>query len=244
MDHLVCFMPGTIALGATGGKTEAEARKSSTWGAKQDAEMELARQLMKTCWGMYKVTATGLSPEIAHFHTTSDRQRPTPTDPKKSNDYDLPNDPSAPWRSDYDIHTQDYHNLQRPETIESLFYMWRITRDPLYRDIGWKIFESFTSHTFVSAASGFSSINNVDVIPTHFRDNMESFWLAETLKYFFLLFADERDEVLPLDDVVFNTEAHPFPKFEMGKLFTTGWSRLPRDKDGKIVHQEKRDEPP
>lgn len=46
---------------------------------------------------------------------------------------------------------------------------------------------------------------------------------AETLKYFFLLFSE--DNILPLTDVVFNTEAHPFPKFEMGKLFKTGWER-------------------
>jgi mannosyl-oligosaccharide alpha-1,2-mannosidase len=46
---------------------------------------------------------------------------------------------------------------------------------------------------------------------------------AETLKYFFLLFGSE--EILPLTEVVFNTEAHVFPKFEMGKLFKTGWER-------------------
>jgi len=41
---------------------------------------------------------------------------------------------------------------------------------------------------------------------------MESFFLAETLKYFFLLFADPNEEdVLPLDEFVFNTEAHPLP---------------------------------
>lgn len=38
---------------------------------------------------------------------------------------------------------------------------------------------------------------------------MESFFIAETLKYLFLLFSD--DDVLPLDEIVFNTEAHPFP---------------------------------
>ena len=31
--------------------------------------------------------------------------------------------------------------------------------------------------------------------------------------------------MLPLTDVVFNTEAHPFPRFELGKLFKTGWQR-------------------
>jgi len=39
---------------------------------------------------------------------------------------------------------------------------------------------------------------------------MESFWLAETLKYLYLLFEDSPD-VLPFDQWVFNTEAHPLP---------------------------------
>lgn len=37
---------------------------------------------------------------------------------------------------------------------------------------------------------------------------MESFWTAETLKYLWLLFGEE--ELLSLDEWVFNTEAHPF----------------------------------
>jgi len=41
-------------------------------------------------------------------------------------------------------------------------------------------------------------------------NEMESFWTAETLKYFYLLFADE--DVISLDDWVFNTEAHPFKR--------------------------------
>ena len=41
-------------------------------------------------------------------------------------------------------------------------------------------------------------------------DKMESFWLAETLKYFYLLFSDDPD-LIPLDEFVFNTEAHPLP---------------------------------
>ena len=40
---------------------------------------------------------------------------------------------------------------------------------------------------------------------------------------------------MPLDKVVFNTEAHPFPMFELGKLFKTGWQRKPRDSHGKII---------
>jgi len=36
----------------------------------------------------------------------------------------------------------------------------------------------------------------------------QSFWLSETLKYFYLIFAPQT--VISLDDFVFNTEAHPF----------------------------------
>ena len=45
-------------------------------------------------------------------------------------------------------------------------------------------------------------------------DRMESFWTAETLKYFYLLFADTN--LLSLDDWVLNTEAHPFRKIRSG----------------------------
>jgi mannosyl-oligosaccharide alpha-1,2-mannosidase len=38
-------------------------------------------------------------------------------------------------------------------------------------------------------------------------DKMESFWMAETLKYFYLLYS--KPDVVSLDDFVFNTEAHP-----------------------------------
>ena len=38
---------------------------------------------------------------------------------------------------------------------------------------------------------------------------MQSFFIAETLKYLFLLYSD--DSVIPLDQWVLNTEAHPFP---------------------------------
>lgn len=68
MDHLVCFLPASIALGATGGYTVAEARKMPGWTAEKERQIELARDLRKTCWGMYTVTATGLAPEIAWFN--------------------------------------------------------------------------------------------------------------------------------------------------------------------------------
>lgn len=57
---------------------------------------------------------------------------------------------------------------------------------------------------------GYATLEDVDRVPPRLRDKMESFWLAETLKYFFLLFSDDPD-LVPLDEFVFNTEAHPFP---------------------------------
>lgn len=48
-------------------------------------------------------------------------------------------------------------------------------------------------------------------VPPPKRDKMESFWLAETLKYLYLMFDDSQPAVLPLDQFVFNTEAHPLP---------------------------------
>ena len=40
---------------------------------------------------------------------------------------------------------------------------------------------------------------------------MDSFVLAETFKYLFLLFAEEEDLLLDMDDFVFTTEAHILP---------------------------------
>jgi len=48
-------------------------------------------------------------------------------------------------------------------------------------------------------------------VPPPQRDKMESFWPAETLKYLYLLLDDSSPELLPLDQFVFNTEAHPLP---------------------------------
>ncbi|KAI9789768.1 MAG: mannosyl-oligosaccharide alpha-1,2-mannosidase [Peltula sp. TS41687] len=234
MDHLVCFMPGTIALSVTGGLSEAASRATKKWSPKQEEEMRLARELMQTCWGMYKVTSTGLAPEITYFNIydpplhEQDGVKKPPLD-------GLDGAEDADWRSDYIIKSQDSHNLQRPETVESLFYLWRITGDEKYRHWGWEMFQSFVDHTAVNH-SGYTSLDNVNEIPARKRDNMESFWLAETLKYFYLLFSPP--DLLPLDRIVINTEAHIFPRFELGKLFSTGWKRKPRGSDGNLLQKE------
>ncbi|KAL4881474.1 glycoside hydrolase [Aspergillus karnatakaensis] len=263
MDHLACFLPGTIALGATGGIPLADAKKSSEWTYRQDEEILLAKELMKTCWATYLATKTGLAPEITYFeintpHVSEVDQYPDSTLATGSNKpaagKDLPlksqalyplseseADPTS-WRKDINIHTQDRHNLQRPETVESLLYMYRITGDETYRHWGWEMFKSFIKYTAVTEKStshmtesgeatmsrivSFTSLANSNIIPPVTRDNMESFWMAETLKYFYLLFSDR--DFISLEENVFNTEAHPMPRFRPTGELKTGWTRTER----------------
>lgn len=103
----------------------------------------------------------------------------------------------------------------RPEAIESVFIMYRLTGDTAWRDKGWKMFEAVERAT--RTASGHAMVKDVTSILGEMGDTMESFWLAETLKYFFLLFAEEN--VVSLDEWVLNTEAHPM---RLPKAGTTG----------------------
>jgi ER degradation enhancer, mannosidase alpha-like 2 len=91
----------------------------------------------------------------------------------------------------------------RPEIIESTYYLYHSTRDPEYRRMGETIFNDFVKHC--RTETGYAALQNV--ITKEKRDEMESFALAETFKYFYLLFASP--ETLDFDKVVFNTEAHP-----------------------------------
>ncbi|KAL3059848.1 hypothetical protein OYC64_014445 [Pagothenia borchgrevinki] len=101
----------------------------------------------------------------------------------------------------------DRYYILRPEVIESYMYMWRLTHDPKYREWGWEAVQALEQHCRVE--SGFSGIRDVYTL-TASHDNMQqSFFLSETLKYLYLLFSD--DDLLSLEDWVFNTEAHPLP---------------------------------
>ena len=116
----------------------------------------------------------------------------------------------------------DSHNLLRPETVESLFYMYRFTKDKKYRDWGWQIFMAFMKYTKIEGG-GFSSINNVKSPGNPgFKDKLESFFLAETLKYLFLLFSDD-SQLIPLDKYVFNSEAHPMPIYNEWCECSVSW---------------------
>jgi len=145
--------------------------------------LDYAEKILETCHQFY-VTQTGLAPEISYFNIDQDN------------------------KPDLNIHTNDRFSILRPETVESYLYLWRLTKNQKYRDWGWEFFENLQKYARVE--HGFTSISNVESkTRPQPRDRMESFFLGETLKYLYLLFAD--DDLLPLDKWVFNTEAHPFP---------------------------------
>ncbi|KAG2373001.1 hypothetical protein C9374_012944 [Naegleria lovaniensis] len=96
--------------------------------------------------------------------------------------------------------------LLRPETVESIFVLWRVTGDEKYRDWGWKIFQAIEKHCKVEGG-GYSGLHSVLSTQPGKDDFQQSFFLAETLKYLYLLFSP--NHVIPLDKFVFNTEAHP-----------------------------------
>lgn len=197
MDHLVCFLPGTLALGATKGITKAKAMEENLLTFEDLENLKLAEDLAKTCYEMYSVTSTGLAPEIAYFNSEGYSEEGLDGGNKTSE-----------YIHDIVIKHADRHNLLRPETVESLFILYRITEDSKYREWGWSIFEAFEKYTKVDSG-GYSSLDDVTVLPPRRRDKMETFFLGETLKYLYLLFGD--GNVIPLTEFVFNTEAHPIP---------------------------------
>ncbi|KAJ0249058.1 Mannosyl-oligosaccharide 1,2-alpha-mannosidase MNS2 [Hirschfeldia incana] len=135
--------------------------------------LTLAEELAWTCYNFYESTPTKLAGENYVFNSGSD------------------------------MSVGASSNILRPETVESLFYLWRLTGNKTYQDWGWNIFEAFEKNSRIE--TGYVGLKDVN---TGVKDNkMQSFFLAETLKYLYLLFSPTT--VIPLDEWVFNTEAHP-----------------------------------
>lgn len=99
--------------------------------------------------------------------------------------------------------TSAYYIL-RPENIESCFYLYRYTKDDQYLWMGKRMMDDIIIHC--KNEVGYASIKNVENYEK--MNSMQSFFLAETLKYAYFLFAPESK--LDLKKIVFNTEAHPF----------------------------------
>jgi ER degradation enhancer, mannosidase alpha-like 2 len=94
----------------------------------------------------------------------------------------------------------------RPEIMESAYYLYFYTKDPHYVEMASTFLGSLVHNC--KTGSGYAALRNVETREK--TDSMESFFLAETLKYLYLTFAPR--ETLDLNKVVFNTEAHPIQK--------------------------------
>jgi mannosidase alpha-like ER degradation enhancer 2 len=91
----------------------------------------------------------------------------------------------------------------RPEIMESAYYLSFYTQDPRYRKMSSRFLKDLVRCSKTEA--GYAALSNVATCKQD--DRMESYFLAETLKYLYLTFAPR--ETLDLNKVVFNTEAHP-----------------------------------
>ncbi|EFC44092.1 predicted protein [Naegleria gruberi] len=175
-DHLVCFAGGMLALGSL----ESSNIGMNVTREELDEDMNLAKELTRTCYEIYKRQPTGIGCEIVNFSSETD-----------------------------DFSLQAPHYILRPEAIESIFILYRLTGDKMYKEWGWNIFQSIEKHCKTPIA--YAGLKNV-LIVDGVRDNaMESFFLSETLKYLYLLFTDDQ---IPLDKYVFTTEAHPLSRFD------------------------------
>jgi len=140
----------------------------------------------------YKTIPTGLGPEIVYFDGDKDSN----------------------------VHSGDAHSLLRPESVESWFYLYRITGKDRYRKWSWELMQNLKRYAKLEGGySSLSSVLSATNIP--YRDKMESFFLAETLKYLYLIFSPP--DLIPLDKFVFNTEAHPLPIIPELMLNGTRW---------------------
>jgi len=147
----------------------------------------IAAGLTETCYQMYARQPSHLAPECITVR------------------------PVAPVGRDMDIWNNAAHNLLRPEAAEAIFYMFYYTGDPRYRRMAGEIMEAIESKA--KTPFGYSGVTDVrQARPAH-KDELETFFLAETLKYLYLTFLPNPRAVLSLDEFVFNTEAHPIRIF-------------------------------
>lgn len=159
---------------------------------------EFGLTLTESYYETYKQTASNIGPEVFRWVAASNDTAPPPQDA----DFYA----KAGFWATY----KDY--VLRPETIESLYYAYRVTGNRKYQDMAWNAFTAIRDRC--RAGVGFSGLEDVTVKDGGQKDDFqESFFLAETLKYSYLIFAEESEvhfQGSGKNQFVYNTEAHPF----------------------------------
>jgi mannosyl-oligosaccharide alpha-1,2-mannosidase len=203
MEHRACSAGGTFALAG---------RLLS-----RPEDVEIGERLARGCAWAHVATPSGLMPEKAQLlrcpsvdipcawdeERWLQRQAPADSSPRPQSAERLPR---GFWRIDNPRH------LLRPEAAESLFVLYRVTGKTDLQDIAWDMFRAVERAAATSSGDAFAALADVtwsaeDGAAEHL-DEMDVFFLGQTLKYFYLIFSDPG--FVSLDDWVFNTEAHPF----------------------------------
>ncbi|KAJ1974570.1 hypothetical protein H4R35_003552 [Dimargaris xerosporica] len=180
---LACFVPGMLALG------------SKVLDRLDD--LLLAEKMVNACVHMAKSSNSGLAYDAVRFVTLDEYRSNLDVFPER-----------AEHLKTYGFVITNAEHILRPEIVESLFILYRITGNRRYQEFGWEIFQSIEK--YAKTPTAYSALRNVDAvkdIASNWSNSMESFFLAETMKYLYLLFADPK--LISLDHYVFNTEAHP-----------------------------------
>ncbi|KAK5660722.1 hypothetical protein OQA88_12087 [Cercophora sp. LCS_1] len=190
VQHLGCFTGGMFGLGG------------KLFGIK--SHVEIGEKLAKGCAWAYEAFELGIMPEIVGFI-------PCDRDDEKCEWNE------AKWEKEGEAkypkgvrNVRDPKYILRPEAIESVFLMWRMTGRKEWQDVAWRMWLAVESVTATEEAN--SAVEDVTVGKGSVKmlDSMESFWMAETLKYFYLIFSSP--DLISLDEYVFNTEAHPLKR--------------------------------
>lgn len=182
MDHLSCFAPALIALGLM-----SLPKQDLQTNDRNSTWRHLAEGLTASCSELWTSTASGLAPEFSMVS------------------------PQPPHNFLLKAQSDGHHSFLRPETAESLFYLYRLTGDEKYRKLGEKHFNAIMEHAKMNA--GFSSVRDVTRVPTSKMNEMQTFVMAETFKYLFLLFSPAAS--FDMDHHVLNTEGHPLTRGEL-----------------------------
>jgi len=182
----------------------------------KDDHVTIGRKLTETCIWAYRASPAGIMPEVAHLLKCENTTSCSWSDKAwheeviaKANDVKE----QDPWKNIASLRLpkgfttiDDRRYVLRPEAIESVFIMYRLTGEQRWQAAAWDMWTAIQKSTDTDI--GNSALRDVSEESPPRLDSMESYWVGESLKYFYLIFSEP--DLISLDDWVFNTKAHPF----------------------------------
>ncbi|KAK4494949.1 hypothetical protein PRZ48_014305 [Zasmidium cellare] len=192
-EQLACFIGGNFLLAST--------VLSNT------QYRDYGLSFSEFCANGYRYTASGIGPLLYSWNTTllSNPNVTSQTNYYNSAGYFIP-DPDT------------FNGGQSPEAVESWYYAYQTTGNQYWRDVAWAY--TVAQNNSLVVGSGFSDcVNVLEENGGGFSPEgnlMDSFMLAEVLKYQYLIQTPKRgpwhvqEGSGKKNEFVYNTEAHPF----------------------------------